>query len=61
MTKKEIQEQFEKACEIAAKRTRSGSADHIICHPEVARAIQDALNMRDRALKINKLLNRIQR
>ena len=61
MIKKEIQEQFEKACEIAAKHQRSGSADHIIVNHEVARAIQDALNMRDRALKINKLLNRIQR
>jgi len=61
MTNKEIQEMFEKACEIAAKRTRSGSGDYIIVHPEVAEGIADALKMRDRMMKLNKLTKRIQK
>jgi len=59
MTTKEIQELFEKACEVASKRTRSGSGNHIIVHPEVAEGIVDALKMRDRRMKIKKIIDNI--
>ena len=61
MDKNKIQELFEKACEVAAKQTRSGKGDHIVVHPEVAKGISDALKMRDRLMKINKILSKYER
>lgn len=60
MDDNEFQKLLKAACNIAAQQTRSGRGDHIICHPDVANGIQDAFIMRDRAIKINKLLKRIQ-
>lgn len=58
MDKKSIQEMFEDACEVAAKQTRSGVGNRIIVHKKVAQGIADALKMRDRLIKIKKILER---
>jgi len=59
MDTKKIQELFEKACEIAAKQTRTGVGNHIVTHPNVAQGIADALKMRDRRMKIKKIIDTI--
>ena len=59
MTNTEIQELFEKAIRKAAKQNRSGSGNYVIVHPEVSKGIADALKMRDRLMKIKKIINKI--
>lgn len=59
--KKHIQELFEKACEVAAKQSRKGSADRIIVNSDVAQAIAEALKMRERRVKILKITKNIKK